>query len=86
MDKAIWKLLHIYQCAHAPSMHLANKPQRLLSITKNVMANVVVMNEKSYKFTNAVKVLLNTPPNALRKDTLAGFMLEKLFEKVEQQQ
>ena len=60
VDKAIWKLLHIYQCAHAPNMHLANKPQRLLSITKSVMADVVVMNGKRYKFTNAVKLLLNT--------------------------
>lgn len=85
MDEAICRLLRIYQCAHAPTMPAASKPQRLLSITKNVMADVVVMNEKRYKFTNAVKVLLNTPPNALRKDTLAGFMLEKLFEKMEQQ-
>ena len=87
----------MYKCAHAPNMHLANKPQRLLSITKSVMEDVVVMNGKRYKFTNEVKRLLNTPPNGLHagrealqvyqrsQDTLADFMLEKLFEKMEQQ-
>ena len=87
----------MYKCAHAPNMHLANKPQRLLSITNSVMAIVVVMNGKRYKFTNAVNLLLNTPPNGLHagrealqvyqrsQDTLADFMLEKLFEKMEQQ-
>ena len=65
VDEAICKLLHVYQCAHAPTMPAASKPQRLLSMTKKVMADVVVMNERSYKFTNAVKVLLNTPPDKL---------------------
>ena len=65
VDNAIWKLLQMYKCAHAPNMPLANKPQRLLSMTEKVMADVVVMNERRYKFTNAVKVLLNTPPNKL---------------------
>ena len=32
-------------------------------MTKSVMASVVLMNEQSYKFTNASKVLLNTPWN-----------------------
>ena len=87
----------MYKCAHAPNMHLAKKPQMLLSITKSVMEDVVVMNGKRYKFTNGVKRLLNTPPNGLHagrealqvyqrsQDTLADFMLEKLFKEMERQ-
>ena len=59
-----------------------NKLQRLLLVTKSVMASVVLMNEQSYKFTNASKILLNTPWN----DIPASFTQEKLFKKVEQQQ
>ena len=73
VDRVIRTLIQIYICVHAPMM----PPLSTLRVS-NVMASVLIMNEESYYFTNAVEALLNISWNEfpeIRKH-------EKLFRKV----
>ena len=78
VDCSIRTLLKMYKCAQ---MYEWKHTQMLLSMTTSMMTSVVLINEHSYKFTNASKVLLNTP----RNDIPTSFMQEKLFNKVRKQ-
>ena len=82
VDCSIRALLTLYKCAHTPHLCKCKQAQMLFCMSKSLLKSVVLINEQSYKFTNASKVLLNTP----RNDIPASFMQEKLFNKVEQTQ
>ena len=78
VDCSIRTLLKMYKCAQ---MYEWKHTQMLLSMTKSMMTSVVLINEQSYQFTNASKVLLKTP----RNDIATSFMQEKLFKQLSKQ-